>query len=107
MPRGGRAPAPAPTARGNRKNSSAFVRDPERSADGAGGVMTGTFKTREHRARELLNLITLATRCANLADQDEAERRRWREEARQALEELHHVWPHASPWADELPNGLP
>ena len=66
--------------------------------------MTGTSKTREHRARELLNLITLATRCANLPSLDEAQRCQWREESRRAFEELHDVWPHRSAWDDDLPN---
>ena len=68
--------------------------------------MTGTSKTREHRARELLNLITLATRCANLPGLDEAQRRQWRDEARRAFEEIHDIWPNRSAWEDELPAEL-
>ena len=66
--------------------------------------MIGASKTREHRARELLNLITLATRCANLPGLDDAERRQWRDEARRAFEEIHHVWPNRSSWDDLLPS---
>ena len=64
--------------------------------------MTGTSKTREHRARELLNLITLVHRCANLPDLPEAERLQWRAEGRRALDELHHLWPHRPPWENDL-----
>jgi len=59
-------------------------------------------KTREHRSRELLNLVTLAHRCANLGDLDEAERRRWRGVVRQTMEELHDVWPSPSPWGKDV-----
>ncbi len=38
----------------------------------------------EHRARELLNLVYLARRCATLPDLDEEERRGWRLEADRA-----------------------
>jgi hypothetical protein len=68
--------------------------------------MIGASKTREHRARELLNLVTLATRCANLPGLDEAQRRHWRDEARRALAEIHDVWPDRPAWEDELPREL-
>jgi hypothetical protein len=66
--------------------------------------MTWMSKTREHRARELINLISLATQCANLPDVAEAERRQWLAEARRAWDELHDVLPAGSPWNDRLPD---
>ena len=66
--------------------------------------MTRMSKTREHRARELLNLVTLAHRCANLPDVDEAERRRWRDVVRRSMEELREVWPGPAPWGDDVPS---
>ena len=60
--------------------------------------MTRTSKTREHRARELLNLISLAHRCANLPDVNETERRHWREVVHRSMEELREVWPGPRPW---------
>jgi hypothetical protein len=50
----------------------------------------------EHRARELLNLVHLSTRCTRLPDIDEAERSRWRREARQAWDGLQGLLPELS-----------
>ena len=65
--------------------------------------MTRTSKTREHRARELLNLVTLAHRCANLADLNEAERLHWREVVKSTMEELRVLCPGPLPWDADVP----
>jgi hypothetical protein len=49
----------------------------------------------EHQARELLNLVYLARRCARLPDVDDEERRLWEEEADRA-------WTSAKPLLPRL-----
>jgi hypothetical protein len=64
--------------------------------------MTRTSKSREHRARELLNLVTLAHRCANLADLGEDERLHWRDVVRATMEELNTLCPGPLPFDAEI-----
>ena len=50
----------------------------------------------EHRARELLNLVNMARRCARLPNTREHERRAWELEADRAWEKAQAVLHHLS-----------